>query len=399
MPEVYSATVMVLLSVGSNAEPPELNGISHFIEHMLFKGTQNRTSEHIVQSIERMGGSINAFTEKESTCYYTKVLSNQVSVALDVLVDMVFNSVYEKKNLEIERQVILEEIKMYEDTPDDLVHDLLVKSFWKGHSLSYPITGSIESISRITRNDVINFVENFYTSENIIISIAGNFDENEVMAQLNGVKCNTGKVQLGREEIPLINPDISICNKDIEQSHICIGMRGVSILDKKRYASTILDVCLGGGMSSRLFQEIREKRGLVYSINSYEALYRSAGIFGVYASTGSANVNDVIELIMEETEKLKLKGLSKKEFEQAKIQLKGNLLIGSESTKNRAGKNGRAELYLNQILTIEEICDSIDKVTIDDINMVSSYIFDNKYMGISLVCPKEFSSKKLSLLC
>lgn len=400
MPETYSATVMAWIDIGSEAEPKELNGICHFIEHMVFKGTKNRTSEQIVQTIESAGGSINAFTEKESTCYYARVLSDQIAVTLDVLTDMIFNSVYDEKNVELERQVILEEIKMYEDTPDDLVYDLLMKSFWKEHPLSHSITGTTESILRITREDILNFVENFYTTNNIVISIAGNFNENDVLTQINSLPCSVKKHEKNKElVIPVINPEINFCKKDIEQTHICIGMRGVSILDDDRYVSAIIDLCLGGGMASRLFQTIREKRGLAYSINSYEALYRAGGIFGVYASANPSNVDEVINLIMDEIEKFKLYGLSNEEFTQAKRQLKGNLLIGSESTKHRAAKNGRTELYFSKTLTLEDICQSVDKVTQDDMQRMSSYILDNNYVGISMVCPKEFTPKKLSLSC
>ncbi|OGI21996.1 MAG: hypothetical protein A2287_07955 [Candidatus Melainabacteria bacterium RIFOXYA12_FULL_32_12] len=400
MPEAYSSTVMVWIDVGSGIEKIELNGICHFIEHMVFKGTQNRTSEHIVQAIECTGGSINAFTEKETTCYYAKVLSNQVSVALDVLLDMVFNSVYDGKNVELERQVILEEIKMYEDTPDELVHDLLIRSFWKGHPLSQPITGIKESISGITRDDIIDFVDKYYVPNNIIVSIAGNFDEDTIMNQLNEIICQHKEaIKTPELPIPTVNSEVKICEKEIEQSHICFGLKGISILDQDRYTSAIIDVCLGGGMASRLFQEIREKRGLVYSINTYEALYRSSGIFGVYACASPVNVDEVIKLTLDEFEKVRESGLSNNEFEQAKLQLKGSLLIGSESTKYRASKNGRAELYFNKVLTIEEICDSIDKVTQDDIQRLSKHMLDTKYLGLSLVCPYEFAPKELSLSC
>ncbi|EKE03875.1 MAG: hypothetical protein ACD_20C00134G0002 [uncultured bacterium] len=400
MPETYSATVMVWINTGSAIEKPEHNGICHFIEHMIFKGTGNRTSEQIVQAIECTGGGINAFTEKESTCYYARVLSNQVPVAIDVLLDMVFNSVYDKKNVELERQVILEEIKMYEDTPDELVHDLLIKSYWKGHALSQPITGTKSSMLRITREDILNFVQEYYTPDNIIVSIAGNFNEDEIIAQLNEIDRKYNKTVRSYEmQIPVINPEVKVCEKDIEQSHVCFGLRGTSILNEDRYASAIIDVCLGGGMASRLFQEIREKRGLVYSINTYEALYRSSGIFGVYASASPANVDEVIQLTLDEFEKLRKSGLSDTEFEQAKLQLKGSLLIGSESTKYRSSKNGRSELFFDRVLTIEEMCASVDKVTQDDIIRLSDYIFDTKYLGLSLVCPHEFAPKELSLSC
>lgn len=400
MPEIYSATMMVWIDAGTNVELSGQNGISHFIEHMVFKGTKHRSSKEIVQTIENYGGTINAFTDKEITCYYAKVLSNQVTKTIDILLDMVFNSTYDEKDLEIERQVIAEEIKMYEDTPDELIHDLSIKSLWGDHPLGQPVTGTLESIMEIKKEDILNFTENHYTPDNIVISIVGNFDEEAFLAQVNN---STGHISTVAKEkqnsIPVFTPQINVYDKEIEQSHICLGTRGISILSDDRYTLAIIDVCLGGCMASRLFQEIREKRGLVYSINTYEALYRPSGMFGVYSGTNPTNVKEVIGLIMHETGKLKSEGLSTEEFEKAKSQLKGSLLLGLESTRYRASRNGRSELYFNKIFSTEEICESIDKVTHADIKKLSNFIFDEKYMGISIISPKKHSPKELSLSC
>ncbi|MFH0702714.1 MAG: pitrilysin family protein [bacterium] len=390
MQEAYSSTIMVWLDAGSGLESMELNGISHFIEHMLFKGTKCRSPKQIVEAIENTGGSINAFTDRESTCCYAKVLSSHVTVAVDILLDMVLNSLYDEKDVKLEKQVILEEIKMYEDTPDELVYDLLLKSFLGEHPLGQSVIGTAESIFRISKKDILDFVNDFYTSDNIVISIAGNFNEEAVLSQINDTighikTCAKSK----KTETPVISPKISVINKKIEQSHICLGTRGISILDKDRYALDIIDVCLGGSMGSRLFQEVREKRGLAYSINTYAALYRPCGIFGVYLSANPANVKEVINLTLKEIEKFRLTGLSDEEIQKAKNQIKGNMFIGLESTKHRACRNAMSELYFNKVLTIEEISARIDEITQDDIIRLSNYIFDNKYMGIALVGPKE----------
>jgi len=399
MPNTFSATVMLWIDAGSGVENIEVNGISHFIEHMLFKGTPKRSAKEIVQTIENTGGGMNAFTDKESTCCYARVLSDQVPVTIDILLDMILNSLYTPKDIALERQVILEEIKMYEDAPDELVHDLFMKSFWNSHPLGQPITGTINSVKNISRNDILEFIRDHYTPANIIISIAGNFEEEKVISKIMEIAEHISLAPKIKEiKIPEITPNINISKKDIEQVHICMGSKSISILDDDRYVLALIDVCLGGGMSSRLFQEIREKRGLAYSINTYEAIYRPAGIFGVYAGTSPANADEVIKLIREEMEKIKAEGFDDEELERAKTQVKGSLLIGLESTKYRASRNGRSELYFNRIFPTEEICEAIDKVTKADIIRLSSQMFNSEVTGISMICPKEYACKDPVLL-
>lgn len=398
MPDSHSSTVMVWIDAGSLQETKDLNGISHFIEHMLFKGTSSRSAEKIVREIEDAGGCINAFSEKEFTCFYAKVLSEKTVVSLDILLDMVLNSVFKKEDIELERQVILEEIKMYEDTPDELVHDNLLRSFWKKHPLSLPVTGSLRSASEITRSDILEFVKNFYTPDNIIISIAGKFNEEEVLDQINKVAGHIlRKAKKISIEPPVITPQYSFSKKNIEQSQVSLGLRGVSMMDNDRYASSIIDISLGGGMTSRLFQEIRERRGLVYFINTFEAMYRQSGIFGIYAAINNEYVGDVVYLILKEIERYKVHGITEEEYHRSITQLKGSLLLGLESTKFRASRNGRSELYFNKVLSIEEVCSAIDRVTFDDISRLSQYILNENYMSLSVVGPREYSSKKLSL--
>ena len=399
MPNTYSATIMLWVDAGSGIEKIELNGISHFIEHMFFKGTSNRSAQDIVQTIENTGGSMNAFTDKESTCCYARVLSDQVPIAVDILLDMIFNSLYAPEDIEIERQVILEEIKMYEDTPDELVHDQFIKSFWNNHPLGQPITGTQISVKKILREDILQFTRDYYTPSNITISIAGNFNEDEIILKISeAVEQIRFTPKVKEIKIPEVTPDYTVLKKNIEQTHICIGSESISILDDDRYTLALIDVCLGGSMSSRLFQEIREKRGLVYSINTYETIYRPAGVFGIYAGTSPSNVDEVIKLIWNELEKVKAQGFQEDEFERAKTQIKGSLLIGLESTKYRASRNGRSEVYFNRTFSTKEICDAIDEVTQADIIRLSNKMFDKKAMGIAMICPKDYANKEPLLI-
>lgn len=400
MPESYSATVMVWLDTGAFLENEKNNGISHLIEHLIFKGTKNRSAEQIVKDIENTGSCINAFTEKEFTCYYAKTLSDKTDTILDILLDMVFNSTLKEEDIKLEKQIIAEEIKMYEDTPDELVHDILLKSFWSNHSLGLPVTGTYDSIKHISRDDIIEFLRSFYTPDNIIISIAGNFDEQKIIDTINTITENiTFKRHFTVYSTPVITPATKVTIKNIEQSHICLGMRNVSILNHDRYASSMIDITLGGGMTSRLFQEVREKRGLAYSINTFEGLYRPAGMFGIYAATNYENIDELLDIINKEIDNFKTAGITEEEFERALIQLKGSLLIGSESTKFRASRNGRSELYFNRTFEIDEVCDSIDKVTYNDIERVSNYIFDPDYSALSIVSPKNYIKRQLCMSC
>lgn len=399
MPGTYSSTVMVWVDAGSNVESSSQNGISHLIEHMLFKGTKYRNSVDIVQAIEISGGNINAFTDKEATCFYAKVLGTQTSVAVDTILDMVFNSLHNEKELELEKQVVIEEIKMYEDTPDELVYDMLIKSFWGEHPLGLPITGTEESVGSIQRADILDFVSKFYAPSNIVVSIAGNFDEEKILEQIEKtIEAKSVNASSRDISVPVDTPEKVFAKKDIEQSHVCLGTRGISIMNPDRYAMSAVDVCLGSGMSSRLFQEIREKRGLVYSINTYEALYRQSGLFGIYAGTSPQNVETVIKLVMEELENVRKNGLSDEELENAKKQLKGSMLIGLESTKYRASRNARSELYFDRIISTEEICSDIDKITHNQVKGLVDYVFDPDYFALSIVGPKDCKINELSLL-
>lgn len=396
MPEAYSATVMVWVEAGPDIENKTNNGISHFIEHLLFKGTPSRNSKEIVEAIENRGGSINAFTDKDFTCYYAKVLKEEAPIATDVLLDMIFNSNLNENDIEVERGVILEEIKMYEDTPDELVYDLFLGSYWNKHPLGFPITGTKNSVKSITKNDILSFMSENYTPDKVLVSIAGNFNREEIIEIIEkrspNIKPNGKKQELTS---PQISPSFEFQSKNIEQAHICIGAKAVSLYDDSRYTLAVIDVCLGGGMASRLFQEVREKMGLVYSINTYETLYRQTGLFGVYAASNPENAQKVIDITFEEFKKLKEKGLTEDELKKAKSQIKGNLLIGLESTKFRAGRNARSELYFNKPFDTHEICKMVDEVTNEKIIKLINYILTPENIAVSIVGPKNTVFNKL----
>jgi len=390
IPDVHSASVTVLVGAGSSMENKKINGVSHFIEHLMFKGTKTRTSQVIAQLIEDYGGTLNAFTDKEFSCYYARVLTEQVALTVDIFCDMLLNSLFNPEELELERQVILEEIKMYEDTPDEIIYDLLFKGIWKNHPLAFPVTGECSSILPMTREDIINFVKDFYTPDNIIFSLAGNFDSDQVIEQ---IKSNFEHLNDDAKNYklpsPELNPVVIVNEKDIEQAHLCIATRGINVDHMDRYPLSIIDIALSGGISSRLFQEVREKRGLAYTINSYKAMYRSTGIFGVYAGTSVNNIKEVINIVLNEFATVKENALTEEELTRAKKQLKGCMLLGLESMYYRSYRNVHSEFYFNKIYNVEEVCQIIDNISVQDIKRVADYIFTPEYYALSVIGPKN----------
>jgi predicted Zn-dependent peptidase len=390
VPDLHSASITILVGVGSATETEENNGISHFVEHLMFKGTETRSSQVIAQSIEDYGGSLNAFTEKEMTCYYARVLTEQVPLTVDIFCDMFLNSLYDVAELELERQVILEEIKMYEDTPDELVYDLLFKSVWGNNPLALPVTGSYDSVKKLSREAIIDFVSSYYTPDSIIFSISGNFDYEEIVSRINShFETFNNRQKSFYINKPVMKSSITVLPKDIEQAHVCLATSGLPIISQDRYPLAIIDICLAGGISSRLFQEVREKRGLVYSINSYKALYRPSGIFGIYAGMSVQNIHEVLKIIIDEFAKIKEEALSEEEIIRAKKQLKGSLLLGLESSYYRAYRNAHSEIYFNKIHSVEEICEFIDRITMADVKRVADLVFVPENYALSVVGPKN----------
>lgn len=386
IPHVKSVSIGVWVGTGSRNEDSQNNGISHFIEHMLFKGTQNRTAKEIAESIDSLGGQLNAFTGKESTCFYARTLDSHLDTAVEVLADMVFNSKFSEKDIKLEKRVVLEEIGMYEDSPEDLVHDLLSSTIWQDNALGYPILGTHESVKNINRNSIVEYMSKNYVASNAVISVAGNFDTNHLINLVENYfgSWNSGSNQVSYEKAKFL-PNIKIKEKETEQVHLCLGLNALEHGDERLYASIVINNIFGGGMSSRLFQKIRENKGLVYSIYSYPTSYKEAGLFSIYAGMNPANLKEVLKLIINEINILCKKGLSNEEIAKSKEQLKGNYILGLESTSSRMNSIGKSELILGKIYTPEEILNRVDNVSKEMVDQVIEMVFNKKDISVSVV--------------
>lgn len=383
---VRSIAIGLLVGTGSANETESQSGISHLIEHMTFKGTRTRSAFEIAQAMDAIGGKMNAATSKEYTCFYAVVLDRHIDIAVDVLADIFLNSLYDEGELKLEKLVVLEEIKMYEDTPDELIHDLFAETILDGHPLARPTLGQAEIIKKLSRQDILDFMHKNYTPSNLIISVAGNCKNSsakkDILAHFGKLVSKPGPKA---QEIPSPAAKIKIRPKKTEQVHLCLGTKGISHTDPRRYAFSILDNVLGGNMSSRLFQEIREKRGLAYSVYSYNSSFINSGIFSVYAGTSHENYQKVIDLILAEFRKLKKQGITKEELARTKEYLKGNLVLGLENTSSRMSWMGKCELYYNRVLTIDEIFAEIDAVTQDDIIKVAQEFIRDEYLALAMI--------------
>lgn len=367
IPYVQSVSVGIWVGAGSRYEKRQNNGISHFIEHMLFKGTSQRSAKDIAEQIDNVGGQLNAFTGKECTCYYSKVLNTQLELALDILSDMFFNSSFLPEAIEKEKNVVLEEINMYEDAPEELVHDLYAGTILKGHPLGYPILGDADTVINFKRNELVNYMEKNYRPDNTVIAIAGNVNYEQLMEIVKkrfGCWQNNAPALDARQD-PLMNYEFSVRKKDTEQVHICVGFKGLNQKNEKLYSLLALNNLLGGGMSSRLFQKIREDLGLVYSVYSYSSTFSDVGLMTIYAGTNSSQLERVMHLIIDELTALKREGVSVKELNRIKEQMKGNYILGAESTGSRMASIGKSELLLGKIYEKEEVLRRIDSISMD----------------------------------
>lgn len=399
IPYVRSLSIGIWVGTGSRNESHQNNGVSHFIEHMLFKGTYKRSAKQIAECIDNIGGQLNAFTGKECTCYYAKVLDTHVEIAIELLADMFFNSRLSEKNISIEKRVILEEIRMYEDSPEDIVHDLFAETVWENNSLGFPILGNPQSLRKINREVIKNYMSGYYTPQNSVISVAGNFDSQNLLKLLETSfgkwESAENKVFLSKKAEFIIGSKIR--QKDTEQIHICMGFKGIEQGNDGLYALLAVNNIFGGGMSSRLFQKIRENKGLVYSIYSYPASYRDEGLFCIYAGMNPEHFEKVLYLINEETKKIISKGITKDDLEKSKEQLKGNFILGLESTSSRMNSIGKSELLLGKIKSASEVLLKIDELSLNDINEVINQIFDLNNISFSAVgnIPPNFNIKNI----
>ncbi|WP_217594572.1 pitrilysin family protein [Cohnella sp. GbtcB17] len=367
IPTSRSVAFGIWVKTGSRYETTTDNGISHFVEHMLFKGTRRHSAKDIADRFDGIGGNVNAFTAKEYTCYYAKVLDQHLPIAVDILSDMFFESQLAEEELAKEKNVILEEIAMYDDTPDDTVHDLASTAAFGDHPLAYSILGTAERLHAMGPDDLRDYMKRRYTIENTVVSLAGNVDE----SVLELLEKHFGAFAIHSEaptlSAPAFRPDALFHAKKTEQNHLCLTFPGCPIDDPKMYAMTLLNNALGGGMSSRLFQEIREKRGLAYSVYSYHTSYADSGLFTVYAGTAPKQTRDVYDLTMEMLNEAYANGLSEAEVSRGKEQLKGNLILSLESTSSRMNRLGKNELMLGRHLTLDEMIERIEAVTMDDV--------------------------------
>ncbi|HEY3674510.1 MAG TPA: pitrilysin family protein [Candidatus Tumulicola sp.] len=393
MPAVRSATIGVWADVGSSLETHERRGISHMVEHMLFKGTSRRTAREIAQTMDGVGGNLNAFTDKEATCYYAKVMDRHLPLALDVLSDMFLHSLFEPNDLAKEQQVVLEEIKMYEDSPDELIHDLFVQTMWGGSNLGEPTIGFADTVSRLTPDDLRQHMRERYAPDSVVVTAAGNVDHDEFAAQVERSFAGfAGKGRPHAPDAPAATPERSIKQKDSEQAYLIVGAQGLAATDERRYGLSVLDTMLGGGMSSRLFQEIREKRGLVYTVYSFQAAYRAAGLFGVYAGTSPKNVSECVELIVAELLKIRDVEVDADELQLAKEHIKGSLTLSLESSSSRMIRLGRNEFAFGRQIDQEEIEQHVDAVTATDIAELAADHFDTQNLGLCIVGPVDESA-------
>jgi len=399
IPYVNSVSIGLWIKAGSRYESIENNGISHFIEHMLFKGTKKRSAKEIANSIDKIGGQLNAFTSKECTCLYAKVLDAHFDIALDVLADMFFNSNFDHEDIEKEKGVVLEEINMYEDSPEDLVHDLFSQTVWSGNSLGMPVLGTESSLGNLKREKILDYFNNNYIPQNIVISVVGNIKHTDAVKNVRDYfeKSKPGNREAIQTPTPNFEPEYMFKNKLTEQVHLCMGFVGVDIKSEAYYPMLILNNIFGGAMSSRLFQKIREDRGLAYSVFSYPSSFVDCGLFSIYAGSKPCNLKSVAELIMEEINILKEKGITEEELYDSKEQLKGSYILGLESTSGRMISIGKSELILKRVYTPAEILEKIDKVDIESTNKVINYIFDKRNMGAAVIgsMKKNTNIKKL----
>lgn len=379
IPHVRSVTMGFWLRSGSRDEDATNNGISHFIEHLMFKGTATRSAREIAEAIDSAGGQLNAFTSKEHTCYYARVLDEHLPLAAEILSDMLLHSTLAEVELEKEKGVILEEIKMYEDSPDELVHDLFAETLLSGHPLGRGVLGRAENIRALTQSDIRAYMMQHYTAGNLVIAAAGHVAHDDVVDVIQ-----RHFSALGGPATPLFSTPVapamghSIRQKETEQVHLCLGSLGLARSDADRYALYIIDTALGGGMSSRLFQELREERGLVYSTYSYHSCFHETGLFTVYAGTSPTHAPQVIELIRDECRRTATEGIRGEELARAKEQLKGSLMLSLESTANRMSRLAKAELFDEPLLTPDELIACIDAVSEEDTLRVSQLLFRNE---------------------
>jgi predicted Zn-dependent peptidase len=384
---VRSVVLGIWVKVGSRNETTDKNGISHCLEHMFFKGTKKRSAKDIAFEIDSLGGDLNAFTSRENTTFYVKVLDEYLEKGVELLTDIFLHPIFPEDELEKEKKIIKEEIKMVEDTPDDYIHDLFTKTIWGDTGLGQSILGRRETVKSFTKNDLLTHIRKYYGTRDIVISCSGNFDHDVLLSNLHK---NLGNLRRGsepeRRPPPQYNGKVAVFKKDLAEAHLCLGVRGLSQVSKERYGLYVLNTILGAGISSRLFQEIREKRGLAYSIYSFIASYYDTGIWGVSAGVSRKKVRETLELIIKEMSSLR-DTMDDAELKRAKDQLKGNIILGLESTSSRMNNIARQEIYYGRYYSPKEIIREIESITLGQIRDLVDRLVQKEYISLTVYGP------------
>ena len=396
IPYVQSIAIGVWVRAGAIDEEEKYAGISHFIEHMLFKGTEHRSARQIAEDIDRIGGQINAFTGKEATCYYVKAISSSYRKAADVIIDMLTCPRLDRQEMNKERQVICEEIKMTRDTPDDLAHDTITSQLFKGSPLGKSIIGTPSSLKRITRGVMEDYLRKEYTRDSIVISVAGNFDEDDICGYFDD---KFQSLQAEKQEKTAATepyaPSCRVITKDIEQSHLCLAVKGVSLDDPRYYPFMILNNIMGGSMSSRFFQDIREEKGLAYSVYSMAGAFSNDGYYNIYAGVSHDKIRDTVEGIREELADLAEKGVTEEELESSREQLKAGYVFGQENVAGRMFKNGKNTILCGKAFPQEEVLAGFDAVKMEDIESVKTMICDFSAYSAAAVTRDRLNLKRI----
>lgn len=389
MPALKSVTVGIWVNVGSRDEEQGEEGFSHFIEHMFFKGTATRSALQISREIDALGGEMNAFTTRETTTFYVKVLDEQLKPGLALLADLFHHSRFPSQEIEKEKQVVLEEMRMVQDDPEEFVQDLHTQQMFGAHPLGRPILGTVATIKNLGRRDILGYIQRYYHPCETVVAVAGNFDQKQLTALLD--------THFGRFERPAatkrnrwpaeIYGGLRVHEKKLEQAHLCLGLKGISVEHKDRYAAALLNAVLGGNVSSRLFQEIREKRGLAYSIYSCLSAYSDGGMWSVYAGTRPGEASKVVELVSREIKRLCAGGVQRDELARAKNQMKGSVMLGLESTSSRMGKLAKDELYHGRRVSLDEVMAGIDRVNEAQLVRLSRELFDKRRLSVAALGP------------
>src|SRR5438093_1586439 len=401
MTQVRSISSGVWLTRGPRHELAERGGIAHFVEHMLFKGTASRSAEDIAQAVDSIGGQLDAFTAKEYASYYVKVLDQHLPLAVDILSDIVLRPAFHEIDIEREKKVVLEEIKMVEDTPDDLVHELFTEHFWEGHPLGRPILGVPDTVEALTSDTLRSYFTQTYSADNLIVAAVGNIEHARVRELVSGFFGGLSKSEAPLTDAPpQVIPQVTIRNKELEQSHVCLGASAYQQDHENRYASYVLNTVLGGSMSSRLFQNVREKRGLAYAVFSGLSAYRDAGSVTVYAGCANHAVGELIDVVVAELRRMKEEPPPDAELRRAKDHLKGSLMLNLESTSSRMSHLARQEIYFDRQFGLDETLEGVERVTRDDVQRVAYDLFADGALAATVlgaVNGLELPRERLSL--